>query len=667
MGRLVTVAASSLRQWALDFEGNTDRIIESTRQAKAAGARLRVGPELEISGYSCNDHFLEPDLYLHCMEMLARILEDETCHGILLDIGLPVTHRNVNYNCRVVCLDGKILFIRPKMYLANDGNYREMRYFTPWLRPTHWEEFHLPKILQKLQGSTHVPFGDCVISTPDSCFGAETCEEMWSPDAPHIPMTLDGVEIITNSSASHFSLQKLDTRLKLIGEATRKCGGGDGDRLYFDGSAMILCNGQVLAQSPQFSLNDVDIVTATVDLDEVRAYRSSISRAMQAAQNTRKYHRIQTSFELSPEEDDLNLRLRPTLPQEPKFYSAEEEIALCTGCYLWDYLARSKSGGFLAPLSGGLDSCSTAVSVFSMCRLAILAIKDGNQSVITTLERLFGDSALPRTAQELCHRVLHTVYMGMSKQSSRETRQRAKDLSEAIGSYHIDLDIDSVYHAQKNLVKSSLGLDAKFKVEGGSEAENLMLQNIQARTRMVTAYEFAQILPTTRELAGGGSLLVLGSANVGEGRHSSHDPLMTKDAADLCVYINPIGSIDKAALRGFIAWAQVEFDMPCLEGFLTATPTAELEPVTEDYTQSDEADMGITYAELTAFGRLRKERKMGPLSMWQHLVHVWGKDRNKGPDDQNPSLEPAEIAEKVKFFFAQYAITRHKATTLTPA
>lgn len=40
-----------------------------------------------------------------------------------------------------------------------------------------------------------------------------------------IPMTLDGVEIITNSSASHFSLQKLDTRLKLIGEATRKCGG----------------------------------------------------------------------------------------------------------------------------------------------------------------------------------------------------------------------------------------------------------------------------------------------------------------------------------------------------------------------------------------------------------------------------------------------------------
>lgn len=33
---------------------------------------------------------------------------------------------------------------------------------------------------------------------------------------------------------------------------------------------------------------------------------------------------------------------------------------------------------------------------------------------------------------------------------------------------------------------------------------------------MVTAYEFAQILPTTRKRPNGGALLVLGSANVGE-------------------------------------------------------------------------------------------------------------------------------------------------------
>lgn len=107
--------------------------------------------------------------------------------------------------------------------------------------------------------------------------------------------------------------------------------GCDGERLYFDGCAMILCNGQVLAQSPQFSLNEVDVITATVDLEEVRAYRSSMSRALQAAHSTKKYHRIQTAFELSPDEDDLDSHRRPTLPRELKFHSVEEEVALVCG------------------------------------------------------------------------------------------------------------------------------------------------------------------------------------------------------------------------------------------------------------------------------------------------------------------------------------------------
>lgn len=36
-----------------------ERIIESIVVAKARGATVRVGPELEIPGYGCLDHFLE--------------------------------------------------------------------------------------------------------------------------------------------------------------------------------------------------------------------------------------------------------------------------------------------------------------------------------------------------------------------------------------------------------------------------------------------------------------------------------------------------------------------------------------------------------------------------------------------------------------------------------
>lgn len=38
-------------------------------------------------------------------------------------------------------------------------------------------------------------------------------------------------------------------------------------------------------------------------------------------------------------------------------------------CWLWDYLRRSRTQGFFIPLSGGIDSCATAVIVYSMCRL----------------------------------------------------------------------------------------------------------------------------------------------------------------------------------------------------------------------------------------------------------------------------------------------------------
>ena len=100
------------------------RIIASIQEAKARQATLRVGPELEITGYGCYDHFLESDTFLHSWEMLARVLQESTCRDILLDIGMPVMHRNVRYNCRIVCFNGQIILIRPKLYLAQSGNYR---------------------------------------------------------------------------------------------------------------------------------------------------------------------------------------------------------------------------------------------------------------------------------------------------------------------------------------------------------------------------------------------------------------------------------------------------------------------------------------------------------------------------------------------------------------
>jgi NAD+ synthase (glutamine-hydrolysing) len=417
---------------------------------------------------------------------------------------------------------------------------------------------------------------------------------------------------------------------------------------------MIVINGQVVAQGAQFSLEDVEVITATVDLEEVRTYRFAPSRGMQAVLAP-KYDRIKTSFSLSKESDVLDFDVAPTPPREIQYHSPEEEIALGPGCYLWDYLRRSRQAGYLVPLSGGIDSCATAVIVFSMCRIVMKAVENKNEQVIADVRRIAGaygqpEDWLPKSPEELCNNLFHTVYMGMKTQSSKETRSRAKDLAKAIGAYHQNVDIDDVFHAQKSILSQATGFEPKFKVHGGSLSENLALQNIQARSRMVTAYNFAQLLPTIRGRQAGGGLLVLGSANVDEALRG----YLTKydcSSAD----INPIGSISKTDLKRFIAYARDEFDLPILEDFITAVPTAELEPITNDYVQADEVDMGMTYDELSQFGILRKINKLGPYSMFLNLLNQW-KDK----------MSPADIAKKVKVCISRLILSPLYKLWLSP-
>lgn len=128
--RLVTLATCTLNQWAMDFEGNYQRILESILVAKQKKATYRCGPELEVTGYGCADHFYESDTFLHSWEVVAKIMDDKRCNDILIDVGMPVMHKNVVYNCRVIFLNKNIILIRPKKKLCDNGMYHESRWFT---------------------------------------------------------------------------------------------------------------------------------------------------------------------------------------------------------------------------------------------------------------------------------------------------------------------------------------------------------------------------------------------------------------------------------------------------------------------------------------------------------------------------------------------------------
>jgi NAD+ synthase (glutamine-hydrolysing) len=97
--------------------------------------------------------------------------------------------------------------------ILTDGSRREI------------DDYALPRMIQVFQGAETCPFGDAILATKDTVIGIETCEEAFLSLPPHINQTLNGAEIITNSSGSHHELRKLEIRLKLILEGTRKTGG----------------------------------------------------------------------------------------------------------------------------------------------------------------------------------------------------------------------------------------------------------------------------------------------------------------------------------------------------------------------------------------------------------------------------------------------------------
>ena len=186
-----------------------------------------------------------------------------------------------------------------------------------------------------------------------------------------------------------------------------------------------------------------------------------------------------------------------------------------------------------------------------MCRMVVSAVQRGESHVTDDVRRIVGDPAyVPLEARELCNRLFITCYMG-SCNSSAETRRRAAELAYQIGSYHLALGIDAAVSAVLGIFAAVTGLAPQFRADGGSLRENLALQNVQARLRMVLSYLLAQLMLWARGRSGG--LLVLGSANVDE---SLRGYLTKYDCSSADV--NPIGGISKGDLKRFLVYARNE-------------------------------------------------------------------------------------------------------------
>nr|XP_053627805.1 glutamine-dependent NAD(+) synthetase-like [Cherax quadricarinatus] len=136
-------------------------------------------------------------------------------------------------------------------------------------------------------------------------------------------MSLDGVEIICNGSGSTQIMGNANDAYKRIQNATARTGGCylfanqrgcDGSPSYFGGDCCIGLNGDLVGLAMDYSLAQVQVITAAVNLETIRCYRHLIRSRCEHAATSTSYPRVQVLSEVRTVVEDSDYM--PTDPPE---------------------------------------------------------------------------------------------------------------------------------------------------------------------------------------------------------------------------------------------------------------------------------------------------------------------------------------------------------------
>ena len=268
----IKVAAVSPRMRVADPVFNADETIKALEEARNAGAKVIVFPELSMTGYSCGDLFLQEMLIRGAEQELLRVQDATAGHDELVMVGMPLEVNGNLYNTAAVLQDGEILAFVPKQFVPNYAEFYEKRHFTPGDPGVRMVPF----------GDTEVPFGCSILFDIDAVHGlsvaAEICEDLWVPDAPDICHALAGATLICNLSASNETVGKDAYARQLVASTSARCmcayiyvSSGEGESsqdLVFGGRSFIAENGVILAHRRGLDEPEFDVTRITyADVD----------------------------------------------------------------------------------------------------------------------------------------------------------------------------------------------------------------------------------------------------------------------------------------------------------------------------------------------------------------------------------------------------------------
>ena len=223
------IALAQLSPHVGDIVQNAQLIRQYAEQARDQGAAIVVFPELSLIGYPAEDLLLRPSLQAHMQQGLDLLREVK---DIVLVVGcVHFNELGERFNSAALIKDGVILGMYHKQNLPNYSVFDEKRYFSA--------------------GQQHVLF-----EHNGHRFAIAICEDIWVEQTAEQLAAL-GAQTVLVLNASPYEVGKPQARRELLCNLSQKyqinlayvTQVGGQDDLIFDGSTMLVQDGQVLAQA----------------------------------------------------------------------------------------------------------------------------------------------------------------------------------------------------------------------------------------------------------------------------------------------------------------------------------------------------------------------------------------------------------------------------------
>ncbi len=365
----VKAAAVTPKIKVADTKYNAELILDMMKESTRQGAKIVVFPELCLTGYTCQDLFLQERLLQGAKDALMKLVKESASLDAIFFVGLPFEILGKLYNVAAVFSHGEVLGLVPKSYLPNYNEFYEARHFVSGA---------------ELATEVVLPDGRCVPADRDLLFvceqmpklriGVELCEDLWTPNPPSISHALAGASVLVNLSASNELTGKDSYRRELVsGQSARLlaayiyASAGEGEStqdLVFSGHNIIAENGQILAESKRFGHG---ILYSEIDVERLCAQRRRMTTFV-----TEDQTHTEILFSLKIEETKLTRFIDPA-PFVPTDRQNREkrcdEILMIQAIGLKKRLEHTGANAVVG-ISGGLDSTLAllvTVRAFDLC------------------------------------------------------------------------------------------------------------------------------------------------------------------------------------------------------------------------------------------------------------------------------------------------------------